>query len=172
MELIVRHRGETVRVSLDQTVDEEGPHFAVTIDDRRYRVDWRQVGAEVRSLLIGGRQHEVAVRHAGDGDYEVSGAQGAEKVKVMELLAHLAESSHDEVARAGRHQVPAYMPGRVVQLLVDEGAEVVAGQGILVLEAMKMENEIQAEQAGIVRKLLVEPGEAVEGGDPLYEIES
>ena len=90
----------------------------------------------------------------------------------MESLAHLAESTHDEVAGGGRHQARAYMPGRVVQLLVAEGAEVAAGQVLLVLEAMKMENEIQAELGGLIRKIYVESGQAVEGGDLLYELAS
>ena len=89
----------------------------------------------------------------------------------MELLAHLAASSHEATAAGGVERVDAYMPGRVVGLLVEEGATVAAGDGILVLEAMKMENEIQAERPGTVRAIFVEPGQAVEGGDPLYEIE-
>jgi pyruvate carboxylase subunit B len=62
------------------------------------------------------------------------------------------------------------MPGRVVKFLVSEGDEVISGQGLVVLEAMKMENEITAERAGTVRKILVEEGQAVEGGDSLFEL--
>ena len=51
------------------------------------------------------------------------------------------------------------------------GEVVEAGQGLLVLEAMKMENEIRAERAGVVRRFLVEPGQPVESGDPLFEVE-
>jgi pyruvate carboxylase subunit B len=62
------------------------------------------------------------------------------------------------------------MPGRVVELLAAEGDEIEAGQGIVVLEAMKMENEISSEHSGTVHKIHVEPGSTVEGGDPLFEI--
>ncbi|HRC87621.1 MAG TPA: acetyl-CoA carboxylase biotin carboxyl carrier protein subunit, partial [Thermoanaerobaculia bacterium] len=71
----------------------------------------------------------------------------------------------------GKRQVRAYMPGRVVAVLVEVGATVVAGQGVVVLEAMKMENEIASERGGVVAKVHVAPGEAVEGGDLLFEIE-
>jgi pyruvate carboxylase subunit B len=64
------------------------------------------------------------------------------------------------------------MPGRVVTLLLSEGESVEVGQGVVVLEAMKMENEIQAQVAGVVKKIFVEEGQSVEGGDPLFEIES
>jgi len=63
------------------------------------------------------------------------------------------------------------MPGRVVVIMVEEGDTVAAGQGLVVLEAMKMENEIQAESAGIVRRVHVTAGQAVEGGDLLFDIE-
>jgi biotin carboxyl carrier protein len=63
------------------------------------------------------------------------------------------------------------MPGRVVAVLAEEGARVEAGQGVVVLEAMKMENEIRAERAGTLARLHVRPGQAVEGGDPLFEVE-
>ena len=87
-----------------------------------------------------------------------------------EPLTLLAEKAHDSGAGAAADQVVAYMPGRVVALLVSEGDRVEAGQGVLVLEAMKMENEIQAEHGGVVEKFFVASGQAVEGGDPLYEI--
>jgi biotin carboxyl carrier protein len=66
--------------------------------------------------------------------------------------------------------IAAYMPGRVVQVAVAEGDRVEAAP-LVVLEAMKMQNEIQAERGGTVRKLHVVAGQAVEGGDPLLELE-
>jgi pyruvate carboxylase subunit B len=62
------------------------------------------------------------------------------------------------------------MPGRVVAVLVEEGAAVTAGQGVVVLEAMKMENEIRAEADGTVAKIFVQPGQAVDTGNPLFEL--
>ncbi|RMF76124.1 MAG: biotin/lipoyl-binding protein, partial [Acidobacteria bacterium] len=62
------------------------------------------------------------------------------------------------------------MPGRVVKLLVEAGQEVAEGQGLLVLEAMKMENEVTAPRAGTVERLPVAAGDAVEGGQLLAVI--
>ncbi|REK07215.1 MAG: biotin/lipoyl-binding protein [Acidobacteria bacterium] len=62
------------------------------------------------------------------------------------------------------------MPGKVVKVLVEAGARVEAGQGVLVLEAMKMENEIQAESSGVLAEIFVSEGQAVQGGDPLFEV--
>ena len=63
------------------------------------------------------------------------------------------------------------MPGRVVAILAEVGAPVIAGQGIIVLEAMKMQNEILAEADGTIKAIYVQSGQAVEGGDPLFELE-
>jgi Acetyl/propionyl-CoA carboxylase, alpha subunit len=67
--------------------------------------------------------------------------------------------------------VRAPMPGKVVRLLVAEGAEVNANQGLLVMEAMKMQNEIKSPKKGVVRKLSVAEGVAVNSGDLLASIE-
>ncbi|ADT83265.1 sodium-extruding oxaloacetate decarboxylase subunit alpha [Thermococcus barophilus] len=66
--------------------------------------------------------------------------------------------------------VSAPMPGKVLRILVREGDEVKAGQGLLVLEAMKMENEIPAPKDGIVKKILIKEGDTVDTGQPLIEI--
>ena len=63
------------------------------------------------------------------------------------------------------------MPGRVVEVRVQAGDRVEAGQPLVVLEAMKMQNEIQAERAGTVSRVFVGAGQAVEGGDPLVEVD-
>jgi biotin carboxyl carrier protein len=67
--------------------------------------------------------------------------------------------------------IEAVMPGRVVRLLVEEGQEVEAGQGVLVLEAMKMENEVAAPRAGTVSTVKVAQGETVETGQLLAVVE-
>jgi pyruvate carboxylase subunit B len=147
--------------------------YRVSLGDRVYDVD--AVGGGVTwSLLVGGRQCESTVIETGSSsgriEYSVSTGLDAQRVEVLEPLAYLT-------ARRGRGQerdrtgvAKAYMPGRVVSFLVQEGEVVAQGQSVLVLEAMKMENEIASEAAGIVTKIYVEKGAAVEAGDPLFEV--
>ena len=102
---------------------------------------------------------------------DTASSAGAESlVEVRDPLTHLAHSSGAASPHDGKRAVHAYMPGRVVAVLVAEGARVEAGQGVVVLEAMKMENEIRSELEGVVAKLHVAPGQSVEGGDLLFEI--
>ena len=63
------------------------------------------------------------------------------------------------------------MPGKVVRLLAEEGSEVEAGQGVLVVEAMKMQNEIRSPKKGVVRKVVVRAGANVNAGDVLAVVE-
>jgi len=162
VELIVRH---------------DAAGYEVTIGERTYRVDALAARPGVLSLRIEDgdgavtRQHEVAVRPQGsEGTYWVSTAEGAGPVEVADPLAYLAAQTQSAGAKR-RQRIDAYMPGRVTAVLVEEGAEVATGQGIIVLEAMKMENEIRAEHDGKVSKIHVQPGQAVDTGNPLFEME-
>ncbi len=167
MELIARHLGREEKIHLDRS--ENGYH--IVVGGVSYDVDVAPAGDGLLSLLIDGQQSEVTVRRRTGGHYSVTSAAGTSDVELMDPLTHLALLAHASSGTGGSQRITAYMPGRVVEILVREGEEVEAGQGILVLEAMKMKNEIQAESAGQVKKILVQEDQAVEGGDPLFEIE-
>jgi len=145
--------------------------YEIAIGERSYLVDAARLRDDLYSLRIGGIQHEVAVRRRDGGSYQVSGPHGAAVVEVADPLAYLAAQSAGAKGNRRRQRVTAYMPGRVVALLAAEGQAVTAGQGILVLEAMKMQNEIRAEHDGTVTRILVAAGQSVDGGDPLFELE-
>jgi len=166
MELIVRHGSRQEQVRIERTA--EG--YRVEVGDQVYDLDATIARGELRSLLHQGQHYEVAVHATGAGKYWVSNQGAGSQVELMDPLTHLALSSSAAAASGAGQVVEAYMPGRVVKILVEEGQEVQAGEGLVVLEAMKMENEIQAESAGTVTKILVEEGQAVEGGDPMIEL--
>jgi pyruvate carboxylase subunit B len=167
MRLVVLRDGEETSVE----VEHRGNAHAVRLGERTYIVDSVTTNSTVRSLVIEGQQFEVAVRRKEGGRYHVIHRGSIAEVEVLDPLAHLAREGSARIGRGGPQKISAYMPGRVVAILVEEGDRVTAGQGIVVLEAMKMENEIQAEQPGVVSRVLVTAGQAVEGGDPLFELE-
>ncbi len=170
MKLIVRRAGERPGDGTWVELRRAGDEFEVRIGERVYHLDRVETNGSIRSFLIDGDQHELSIRPEGEHSYVVSGSGGMEVVEVLDPLTHLAEQSRADAGSAAAHRVTAYMPGRVVAVLVQEGDQVIAGQGVVVLEAMKMENEIQAESSGIVERILVEAGQPVEGGDALFEI--
>ena len=83
------------------------------------------------------------------------------------LRGRKLRADHDKGAR----RLLAPMPGKVVRLLVGENSPVEAGQGVVVVEAMKMQNEIKSPKKGIVKKLAVAEGTAVNAGDVLAIVE-
>jgi glutaconyl-CoA/methylmalonyl-CoA decarboxylase subunit gamma len=145
--------------------------FRVRVGAREYSVDSASVSDGTRSLLIEGRQFEVAVRRRDHGEYDVAHGAKQASVTVADPLTFKARVEGRVAGAAGRRRLSAYMPGRVVEVLVEAGARVTAGAGLVVLEAMKMENEIQAEEDCVIHEVLVEAGQAVESGDPLFEVE-
>ncbi len=164
MELIVaRAADEEVRVEVRA---EANGHWTVAVEDREYRVDAATLGRpDVLSVIVDGRQATQSVRSLGNGLYDVDGAE----LKVIDPRSRaLGEATQQ--GSADTFEATAYMPGRVVAVLAAEGDEVTSGQGVVVLEAMKMENEIQSEIDGRLEQLLVEVGQTVDGGQPLFVV--
>jgi biotin carboxyl carrier protein len=140
--------------------------YEVTIGERRLELEARPSGASALSLLVGGRSHDVAVERTPTGfRVHVAG-------EVMEVgLSEAASVAMGSPAGSGPGRVIAPMPGKIVRVLVAPGREVEAGQGVVVVEAMKMENELKAARAGTVRVVHVREGQAVDGGTLLVELE-
>ena len=108
------------------------------------------------------------VRCIPDGPLWVVGAQAQVQAQVVdERDTWLGTGGSGD----GDSTVAVAMPGRVVAVEVTEGAVVTRGQRILVIEAMKMENDVKAPRDGVVRAIRVAPGDAVEAGQPLVELE-
>ena len=168
MELIVVAGGREEHVHVEEI---SAGRFVVRVGEWAYEIDAAEAGAASHSLLIDGRQYEVMVTGGRAGRYRVSNGGNQSEVSVSDPLTYKARVEGRVAGAAGRRRVTAYMPGRVVAVLVEAGSRVAAGAGLVVLEAMKMENEIQAEVDCVIHQILVAPQQAVEAGDPLFEIE-
>jgi len=141
--------------------------YRIAIDGRERVVDSRETGAGTFSLLIEHATAEVSVTSHGD-EFLVSVDGRTHRLRLLDERARRRERAG---AGDGAREVRAAMPGKVVAVLVAAGATVERGQGLLVIEAMKMENEISAPRAGTVTEVLVEAGQAVEGGELLLRID-
>lgn len=164
--------------------------YHVTIGDRTLRVelggdtvrvDDEDVGAAdletltgtaVRHLLLDHRSHTVLAARSEDGwSLHVDGWPVTADV-VDERTRAIRAMTGRGAAAAGPKPVRAPMPGMIVRVEAAVGESVRAGQGIVVMEAMKMENELKAESDGVVARVLVESGQAVEKGAVLVEFEA
>jgi len=138
-------------------------------DGRSVPVDAVIPRRDVLSLLIAGHAYEIKREQtATDLHMWVGSSRFAVELRDPRSLGSRQKAAGDE---KGPRKILAPMPGRVVRLLVAENSEVEAGQGIVVVEAMKMQNEIKSPKKGIVKKLSATPGAAVNPGEVLAIVE-
>lgn len=139
------------------------------LDGKEVHVDAVLPRRDVLSLLVDGHSFEVKREQtATDLHMWVGSTRFAVELRDPRSLRARKGTAQDE---KGPRKILAPMPGRVVRLLVAEQAEVEAGQGIVVVEAMKMQNEIKSPKKGIVKKITTLAGAAVNAGDVLAIVE-
>jgi biotin carboxyl carrier protein len=140
------------------------------VDGRRYVLSVTEPQARVYSILKDGVSHEAIVELR-PGAARVRLGRTFFEVHQDQPVSGRAGGAARGGQTSGRLTLTAVMPGRVVRVEVNEGDAVAARQGLLVLEAMKMENELAAPRDGTVSRVLVKPGATVEAGDPLVILE-
>ncbi|HEX7807598.1 MAG TPA: biotin/lipoyl-containing protein [Thermoanaerobaculia bacterium] len=150
---------------LQVEVERHGAGYRVRLGDRWIDADFVNVGNFVRSLRLEDGTQVSLIHHVSGHTHEISLGGSIIKVDVIDPLAAKRRGRADEISSGGA--VKALMPGRVVRLLVAKGDTVKKGTGLLILEAMKMENEIQAPADGVVEELFVTAGQTVEAGADL-----
>ena len=148
--------GRTERVE----VREKDGRYRVTIGDRTLELDVLKAGESERSILIDGASYDLAVERGTDG---VGVILRGDRFDV-ELKDAVKGVAAGRSAPAGPLRLTAPMPGKIVKVLVSPGDSVEAGRGLVVMEAMKMENELKATRGGTVQEIKVKEGQAVETG--------
>ncbi|WP_306597843.1 biotin/lipoyl-containing protein [Geothrix sp. 21YS21S-2] len=168
MVYIGTHQGRTTKAKV---VEPRPGIFTVTLGEAEYHVDFLEPQPNIYSLIIDGRSFEVDVDARPDGDvfdvfikgdhYEVEMVEEKKKKLAMKMSK----------GATGRQDMKSPMAGNVRAVLVQPGDRVVAGQVVLILEAMKMQNELKSAIDGIVASVTAREGVAVAAGDPLLVVE-
>jgi biotin carboxyl carrier protein len=138
----------------------KGEALEVVLDGRPLAVDAVFEGERFASLLVGDRSHDAALERV-EGGYRVHLREGALLVVIQESRGGVRPPAR---RASGPSRLVSPMPGRVVRVLAEAGAGVEAGQGLVVVEAMKMENELRAPRAGRLAEVAVREGQTVEAG--------
>jgi biotin carboxyl carrier protein len=142
--------------------------WSCRLDGRSVEADAVLVRPDVLSLRLANKCYEVKCEKLA-GAWKIWIGQQSLDVEVRDprsLRGHVRDS--DE---RGARKLTAPMPGKVVRILVEQGAHVEAGAGIMVVEAMKMQNEVKSPKKGTIQRILVSPGAAVNAGDVLAIVE-
>ena len=156
--------GKTHRLELNHN---EG-RWKCRLDGRDIEVDAVLTRPDVISLRLGNKAYEVKCERVGsDPHLWVGSLRYAAEVRDPRSLRSRVRALDEQ----GPRKLIAPMPGKVVRILVSQGAEVQAGAGVLVVEAMKMQNEVKSPKKGTIQKIVVTEGAAVNAGDVLAIVE-
>jgi biotin carboxyl carrier protein len=144
--------------------------YRVSVDGNEFLVDGKKTGRTNYSLIVDNRSFEVEVDNAED-EYRVLVDGRSYHVNLVDERRMRVGGGQSALELQGRQKVSVPMPGKVIAVLVSEGDTVEKGQGLVIVEAMKMENEVRSPIAGEIKEIKVKSGDAVEGGAVLLIVE-
>lgn len=144
--------------------------FHVSVDGSVHTVDARDCGPDLLSVLIDNVSHDISYSMDETSVY-LNFRNRNFNIEVLDERRMRMRKVRSELELSGPEIIKTSMPGKVVKVLAEVGQEVAAGEGVIIIEAMKMENEIRCRNGGIIKAVHVEAGQTVEGGVTLIEIE-
>ena len=163
-----------LELSLPANAAANGGPLAYVLDQEAGAADWAEVAPGTYSILLGGRSYEAQVTsppaEATARDICRVVTVGTRHYRVEVRDPRRRRTAGSAVPANSPQEIVAPMPGKIVKLLVTENQEVGQGAGLLVIEAMKMQNELRAPRAGRVEKIYVVPGKGVETGSRLVRL--
>ncbi|MGA2991172.1 MAG: biotin/lipoyl-containing protein [Candidatus Korobacteraceae bacterium] len=165
----------TYEVLIDGTLhsvelEQQGESWLCRVDGHEMSVDAAFTARDVISMLVDNQAYEIKREYSilGDSNVLVGPERFAAQVRdPRSLRSRRAAASLSE----GPQKIIAPMPGKVIRILLGENSQVEVGQGILVVEAMKMQNEIKSPKKGLVQKVMVTEGGNVNAGDTMAIVE-
>jgi biotin carboxyl carrier protein len=167
MKWVIRTDGETTEVEVERVLG----GFEVVMGEAKHRVEVIRLDGTVASLryVDDGRSFSVSYQRGQGRQWRIGVCSRDFEIETLTPVEAIEASAAAEAAGPSRLEAP--IPGKVVKVHVTVGDEVEPGQPLVVLEAMKMENELTADQAGKVTEVHVDPGATVDTGAVLVELE-
>ena len=167
MAFIAKLGGESCRVEIEE-VDKS--LYRVSVDGNDLVVDAKKTGLSSYSLIIDNRSFEVDVDVSED-EYRVLVDGRSYHIHLIDERRIRLGGLQTGIQLQGRQNVAVPMPGKVIAVLVSEGDRVEKGQGLVIVEAMKMENEVRSPISGEVKEVRAKAGETLEAGAVLVVVE-
>ncbi|HUO04910.1 MAG TPA: biotin/lipoyl-containing protein [Candidatus Binataceae bacterium] len=159
--------GEEHEIEVEET---EAGSYAIRMGSNRFEADLRRLGPASFSIIVENRSFDFDVVRDGE-ETVVASRDRSTRLTVTDAARRAGHASAGKRQMTGRAEIKAAMPGRVVNVLVAPGDSVQANQGVVLVEAMKMENEVKSPKAGKVLEVKVVAGQTVEKGDLMVVIE-
>ena len=144
--------------------------WSIALDGHAVDADAIEIAPNIFSILLNGKSHEVRITPTPTGALTLQTDHQDFTAELLDSRAWRGRR-HRALEAEGRQQIIAPMPGKIVRVLVQAGDKVEAGQGLIVVEAMKMQNEIRSPKSGTVERLLAKEGQPVNVGEVLAWID-
>jgi biotin carboxyl carrier protein len=166
MKFEIRIDGTALIVELQRTSES----WSIALDGHAVDADAIEIAPNIYSILLNGKSHEVRITPTPNGTLTLQTDHQEFNAELLDPRAWRGRR-HGALEAEGRQQVVAPMPGKIVRVLVQAGEKVEAGQGLIVVEAMKMQNEIRSPKSGTVERLLAKEGQPINAGEVLAWID-
>lgn len=167
MAFIAKLGDQTFTVEIEETGKSV---YRISVDGNEFLVDGKKTGRTNYSLIVDNRSFEIEVDNSED-EYRVLVDGRSYRIQLVDERRLRVGGAQAGLDVQGRQNITVPMPGKVVAVLVAEGDAVEKGQGLVIVEAMKMENEVRSPITGAVKEIKVKPGDTVEGGAALLVVE-
>jgi biotin carboxyl carrier protein len=151
-------------------LERDANRWRISLDGDPVDADSAEIARGIFSILLNGKSREIRVTPNPSGTLTLQTGRNEFTAEVIDLRAWRGRR-HGALEAEGRQQILAPMPGKIIRVLVQAGEKVQAGQGLLVVEAMKMQNEIRSPKSGTIERLLVKEGQPVNAGEVLAWID-
>lgn len=153
-------------------VNREGTKATIDVDGIEYEVDIIMVGEGIYSIIHQGKSYNVElIPGNGPKNYHVNTYRSSYDVSIVDAQVRYQQSRSKDSLDSGDKIITTPMPGRVVQIPVAEGEEVLKGTTVIIISAMKMESEYRAPADGKIKRIFVKEGDSIAGNQPLIEFE-
>ncbi len=161
------------RIADVELISKEDNMVKIRIDDAIFDVDIVMAENELCSILHKGKSYNAEIKRSESGkEYQVNTYFSSFPVQIIDSQSKYQQNRKKESVEKQQSSILSHMAGKVVKVLVKEGEEVKSGQSIIVIEAMKMQNEYKVQQDCTVERIHVAEGESVSGGQLLIRLKN
>lgn len=168
MKFIIKINGTPYEIETEK----KGKDIFFILKGQKYNAQILESAPGLYSILMeDGRQREILANRISEGSFNFYINAKEYPANIMDFLSLEKEKFKREDKKKGGWNLKAQIPGKIVKILKNEGDFVKKDEGILIMEAMKMQNELKAPEEGRIKKIFVKEREAVEGGAVLLEAE-
>ncbi len=167
MEIIVNKKNKEVKI-----LERQANKLLVVVDNKKYHVDAEKIDKNTYSLLYKGKSYDLKVVSEDDKrKYSVKHKFNYYEVEIMDSVARYRKNRGNNDIEEDQSSISSPMPGKVVKIPIEVGDNVVSGQTLIIISAMKMESEYKAKKDGKIKEILITEGSTIEGNQSLILFE-